>query len=239
MKMKIFLIVLFMCFILMISYIKLNKDEINYTLLGDSEIFSNNIVSKNFADLIYDEIKDNNEFGFYSKDFIKENVRIIDVINQIQNNEEINNIAIQNILKRTNILIINIGNNEINYKLSKLDTEQNNDKEVYKYLDDVFSDLKELLVEIKKYDKKSVIILGYFNDTNNSNNDKYYEYINNKVSVYSKQNNLEFINLQRILNKNDDYITKTVPVYVTNEGNLAMFNKIYNKIVNIYLHKIY
>lgn len=239
MKMKIFLIVIFMCFILLISYIRLNKQEINYTLLGDKEIFSNNIVSKNFADLIYDEMKENKNFGFYSKDFIKEDIRIIDVINQIQNNEKINNIRIQNILSRTDILLLNIGNNEINYKLSNLDPEENNDRVAYEYLDEVFNDFEELLNIIRKYDKKNIIILGYYNDTNNPNNDKYYEYINKKINNYSNKNNIQFINLQVILNKNEDYITKSTPVYITNEGNLAIFNKIYRKITNMYLHKIY
>ena len=54
MKMKILIIFLFFTGIIFISYVKSNKEEINYTIIGEKELFSNNIISKNFSDLIYD-----------------------------------------------------------------------------------------------------------------------------------------------------------------------------------------
>ena len=125
MKMKILIIFLFFTGIIFISYVKSNKEEINYTIIGEKELFSNNIISKNFSDLIYDELSKKNNFGFYSKEFTYKNIRTIDMINNINNNVSIDNIYIQNILKRTNVLIINTGNNEINYKLSKVDSNEN------------------------------------------------------------------------------------------------------------------
>ena len=56
MKMKILVIFLFFTGIIFISYVKSNKEEINYTIIGEKELFSNNIISKNFSDLIYDEL---------------------------------------------------------------------------------------------------------------------------------------------------------------------------------------
>lgn len=235
MKMKIVIILIIFMVVLLFSYSKMNKEEINYTILGDKELFSNNIISKNFSDLIYDKLSYEDNFGFYSEDFIKKDIRIIDVINQITDNEKIDGITIQNILKRTNILLLNIGNNEINYKLSKIDEDTSN-KAVYIYLDDVYDDLIELINIIKNYDDKNIILLGFYNDTGNTNNNKYYEYMNNKLNIYCKKNNITFINLFNILNKNEDYLSNK---YITNEGNLAIFNKIYSKIDNLYLHKTY
>ena len=239
MKMKIVVVLIFFTIVLVFSYSKTNKEEINYTILGDKDLFSNNIISKNFTDLIYDELKNEKNFGFYSQDFIKDNIRIIDVINQIRNNENIDNIYIQNILKRTNLLILNVGNNELNYKLSKVDLNENNDKIIYNYLDETLNDYIKLLDEIRIYTEENIIVLGFYNDTNNINNNKYYNYINKKLENYTKNNNIEFINLFDILNKNNDYLTKTSPLYITNEGNLAIFNKIYSKISKLYLHKNY
>lgn len=236
MKMKIILVLSFFSLLILISYIQNNNGEINYTILGDKELFSNNLKSVNFADLISRKLEEKDELGFYSKDFIKENIRTIDVINDINQNLTIDNISIQNILKRTDILIINIGNNEINYKLSKINYEEN-DNEIYKYLDEVIIDIQDLIKTIKKINKKRIIFIGYYNDTNNVNNDKYYIYINKKINEISNNENLEFIDLYNILNKNNDYITKSNPVYITNEGNIAIYNNIIRKINKLDLHK--
>ena len=237
MKMRIILILIVFLVLIILSYVIMSKKEMNYTILGDKTIFSNNIQSKNFSDLIYEKLSSEKNFGFYSKEFIKEDIRIIDLINIINNNEKIDNISVQNILNRTDILILSIGNNEIYYKLSKIDNEENNDKIIYRYLDEITKDMIKLLKEIKKYNDKDIYILGYYNDTNNISNDKYYKYINNNIDNYCKIKNIYFIDTYEILNKNMDYLTTKSPIYITNEGNLALFNKIYSKISNLYLHK--
>lgn len=237
MKMKIFLVLIFFSLLIFVLYMQSSKKDINYTILGDKDIFSNNIKSKNFSDLIFDELKDINDFGFYSKDFISKDIRIIDLINDINNNKKIDNITIQNILSRTNILILGIGNNEINYKISKIDSSENNDYIIYSYLDEILLDLENLINLIREYDKENIIFLGYYNDTGDKNNNKYYKYINNGAENIMKKNDIHFISMFNILNKNEDYLTQTNPVYVTNNGNLAIFNKIYSKIDELYLHK--
>lgn len=237
MKMKILLVFLFFTIIIFISYIKSNKEEINYTIIGEKELFSNNIISKNFSDLLYDELYKNPNFGFYSKEFTYKNIRTIDMINNINNNVSIDNIYIQNILKRTNILIINTGNNEVNYKLSKVDNDENNDNEIYIYLDEVYNDIKKLIQAIKNLNKGKIIFLGMYNDTGSENNDKYYKYINEKLKLLMHSNDIDYVNLYDILNKNSDYLTNTGKIYITNEGNIAIFNKLYRKINELYLHK--
>ena len=221
--------------ILFFSYPNFSKNKLNYTVLGDKKIFSNNIISKNFSDLLYDEIKNKKEIT-YNKDFVLENIRIIDIINFIKENQKISDSTIQKILKDSNILIINVGNNELNYKLSKYDINTNNDKEIYLYLNQTLNDYADLLNLIRNYSDQTIIILGLYNDTNIKENDKYYKYINSKLKNKIKSNEI-FIDTFDILNKNNDYITKTSPSYITNKGNLALFNKTYDKINNLYLHK--
>lgn len=237
MKMKIILVLIFFSLFIFITYVENSKEDINYTILGDKDIFSNNIMSKNFSDLIYDELGNIKDFGFYSKDFIEKDIRIIDLINDINSNKKIDNLTIQNILSRTNILILGVGNNEINYKISKLDIKENNDYIMYSYLDRLLIDIQSLINLIKEYEKDNIIFLGYYNDTGNKNNDKYYIYINKQLEKIMKDNDICFINLFNILNKNEDYLTTNLPIYITNDGNIAIFNKIYSKIDELYLHK--
>ena len=238
MKMKILIIFLFFTGIIFISYVKSNKEEINYTIIGEKELFSNNIISKNFSDLIYDELSKKNNFGFYSKEFTYKNIRTIDMINNINNNINIDNIYIQNILKMTNVLIINTGNNEINYKLSKVDSNENNDNEIYNYLDEVYKDIKVLIEKVKDLNEGKIIFLGIYNDTGNKDNDKYYKYMNEKLELLMHSNDIDYLNLFDVLNKNEDYLTKGNNIYITNEGNIANFNKLYRFIL-LKVNKMY
>ena len=233
MKMKILLILIFFIIVLIYSYTHMNKNEINYTIMGDKEIFSNNIISKNFSDLIYDELNKRKDFGFYSEEFIKEDIRIVDLINDIENNININNIYIQNILKKTNILLLNVGNNEVNYKLLNINDEID-EKSLYNYLDEVEKDFDKLIKNIKKYNDNKVMVLGYYSVHNNINNKKYFKYINDKIKEICKINKLDFINIYDILNENSEYLSNN---YITNKGNLALFNEIYSKINELHLHK--
>ena len=228
MKMKIVIVLAFFSFLVFISYLQTNKKEINYTILGNKELFSNNLKSVNFTDLVYKDLDDKNLIGFYSKDFIRKDIRTIDVINDIDNNISIDNITIQNILKRTNILVLSIGNNEISYKLSKIDKDIN----------EVVNDVSVLIDKIKKLNECQIIVLGYYNDTGNIENDKYYSYINQKMLNEFNSKNIDYINLFEILNKNSDYLTKTNPTYITNEGNMAIYSKIISKIDELHLHNI-
>lgn len=234
MKMKIILILILFFILIIISYKVMDKEEINYTVLGDKNLFSNNIISKNFIDLIYEKLSDSDNLGFYSKDLIKDDSRIVDFINIIENNDKIDNVNVQNILNRTNLLVLSVGNNEIYYKLSNIQTNEISEKEIYKYLDETFKDYRKLIEKIKKYNNGNIILLGYYNNTNNKKNNKYYKYINSNIEIYCNKNDLYYINTYNILNKNNDYISDN---YITNEGNLALFNKIYSKINNLYLHK--
>lgn len=238
MKMKIVILLAFFSLFAFISYVQNNNKEINYTILGDKELFSNNLKSVNFSDMIYQKLDDDNLLGFYSKDFIRKDIRIIDVMNDINDNISIDNITIQNIIKRTDIMILSIGNNEINYKLSKIDKDINNDVEIYKYFDEIVNDASKLIDDIQKINKCKIIFLGYYNDTNNVNNDKYYIYVNDKIENMIKDKKQEFINLYNLLNKNELYLTKSTPIYITNEGNLAIYDKIVDKIDDLHLHNI-
>ena len=133
---------------------------------------------------------------------------------------------------------LSIGNNEISYKLSKIDKDINNDSEIYKYLDEVVNDVSVLFDIIKKLNECQIIVLGYYNDTGNIENDKYYSYINQKMLNEFNSKNIDYINLFEILNKNSDYLTKTNPTYITNEGNMAIYSKIISKIDELHLHNI-
>ena len=103
--------------------------------------------------------------------------RVIDLINDINDNIKINNRSLQNMLIKSNIIVISIGANDLKHK-KNLD---------YKYSDELINDLEKLLKLIRKYNKDKIYFIGY------NNKDKYYAYINNKMKYICKLNKIEYI----------------------------------------------
>lgn len=235
--MKIIILIIFISVVCFISVKEYNKNVINYTIIGDKSLFSNTVKSVNYVDLISNYLLEEDKLGFYSKDFIYENIRVTDLLNKIKENDIQDDLSIQNILNKTNLLVINIGNNELNYKISNIDVENANDKYIYKYLDEVINDIMHLLYKIDNISKANIIFIGYYNDTVNSYNDRYYDYINSKLEKKLKKLNITYINTQKILNEKRSYLDIDKNVYITSDGNIRLYDVILSKIKEIYLQK--
>lgn len=235
--MKIIILIIFISVVCFISVKEYNKNVINYTIIGDKSLFSNTVKSVNYVDLISNYLLEEDKLGFYSKDFIYENIRVTDLLNKIKENDIQDDLSIQNILNKTNLLVINIGNNELNYKMSNIDVENANDKYIYKYLDEVINDIMHLLYKIDNISKANIIFIGYYNDTVNSYNDRYYDYINSKLEKKLKKLNITYINTQKILNEKRSYLDIDKNVYITSDGNIRLYDVILSKIKEIYLQK--
>lgn len=235
--MKIIILIIFISVVCFISVKEYNKKVINYTIIGDKSLFSNTVKSVNYVDLISNYLLEEDKLGFYSKDFIYENIRVTDLLNKIKENDIQDDLSIQNILNKTNLLVINIGNNELNYKISNIDVENANDKYIYKYIDEVINDIMHLLYKIDNISKANIIFIGYYNDTVNSYNDRYYDYINSKLEKKLKKLNITYINTQKILNEKRSYLDIDKNVYITSDGNIRLYDVILSKIKEIYLQK--
>ena len=97
----------------------------------------------------------------YNDDFTNKDYRIIDLLNILKYNEEISKddkqVSLHRLLKKSNILIISVGMNDLYYKIN------DNTKEIYTYLNNMLADYEELLTEISNYDYEQVYVLGYYN----------------------------------------------------------------------------
>ena len=233
--MKILVLIIFISIICFISLKEFKGDEINYTIIGDKSLFSNTIKSVNYADLISNNLLEEDKLGFYSKDFIYEDLRVTDLTTKISENDTQNNLSIQNILHKTDLLIINIGNNDIKYKLSSIDEDNINDQYIYNYIDEVIKDISKLLGQISSISKAKIIFIGYYNDTNNSYNDRFYKYINMNLKKMLSNKDIIYIDTQNILNSDDDFLDIDKKVYISSEGNIELYNVILSKIKKIYL----
>lgn len=165
-----------------------------YNFNKDKKIYYFNIMDKknSYPSLIKKEILKLEKYVNYQK----KDLRVTDLIRDINDNIEINGKNIQNILIKADIITLSIGNNEIEYKIktSKI-------TDLYNYVDEVISDIEELLKLIRIYSKEKIYLIGI-----NINNEYYKElidYLNIRLADICNSYKVEFI-------KNDVNIVKKV-----------------------------
>lgn len=209
-KIIILLFLFFLCYVCYYTYNTTTNNKLYVTSIGD-----------NLGNI--DKISSTLPVKTYNKDFIDKNYRIVDLLNIIKYNQEKTldgkNISIHQILKKTDILVISIGMNDIYYKLN------DNTKEIYTYLNNMVIEYEELLKEVSKYDYKQVYVLGYYNIYNKTND--IFTYINYKIKNLADDYQYTYLNLNNIFYNNQEYLIKNDNFYLNNEG----LDQIYKLIV--------
>jgi len=224
-KIIIILFLFLLCYTCYYIYVKTEKTTINIASIGDN-ISVNKYLYK-------EKIIDKYDITFTNNDY-----RIIDILNIFQNNKEINNKNIHQVLKKSDIIIVSIGMNDIYYKLN------NESKEIYTYLNDIINNYDKILTIINKYTYKQVIILGYYN-INNKQND-IFTYINYKLKKIATNYNYtyidlnkEFYNNKKILIKEDNYYLNDIGIKQINKIILEKIKKYWYNIKSIYYYDLY
>ena len=207
--MKKIILILFLFFLLYACYLIYNLTEDNnkyITLIGDN--IANNPYLKNI-----ENISINN-------DFINKDYHINDLLNIIKYNQELDidnkTESIHQLLKKSDIVILSIGMNDLYYKLN------DNTKEIYTYLNNMINNYELIIKELTRYDYQQVYILGYYNITNKNND--IFTYINYKLSNIAKNNNYTFIDTNKILNNKPEYYVKETSFILNKQGYYQIFN---------------
>ena len=168
----------------------------------------------------------NNSYSNNIKEYYKENLsnyvncsfyddyRVMDLMNDINYNKSViyenKEYKLQNLLVKANLITLSIGMNDLIYK-SKIDTD------LYEYTDELLSDIENLLILIRKYNKDKIYFLGFYN---NINNEKLILYANKKLESICKKNKIKYVDISLLNN----YIIKEI--YPSNDGYTYITNKI-------------
>lgn len=205
-------------------------NELFYLSIGDGiakGITDDGKVSEyNYTDSIKNYLISKNKLKGFNNSFVDKDYRITDLLRIIKYKEEIvvnnDHISINELLKQADIVTISLGMNELYYKIL---VDNNN---IYSYIDGMLSDMELLLKEVDRYNHKKVIVLGYYNTTNN--NKDIFNYVNYKLKNIVDKRGFEFIDIDKTINNNTNYFTKNTNFYLNNVG--------YQKISQIIVEKI-
>ena len=191
------------------------ESNIKIITLGDGlslGINSYTIKDYSYTDYYRDYLVEENkevEIDNYSK----EDLSIHELLKDIKTNP-----TLKKDLMEAHILFLNVGYNDLNYKLS---LEDINISKLNRIIDEIDIEYKLLLKEIKKYYKNEIIVIGY----PKSNTDNYYYNIGirklNKVL-----NKSTFINTYSLLNDRNKYFSNPNSYYPNRLGYMKISKEI-------------
>lgn len=179
MKKKLLVIFFLLCIILAFIYNKYKYDKINVLLLGDSQIINS---KHNYLEYFDDKYKINT--------FLFDNITYNELYKSIKNNNKkvIKNkdVYLNQLISKSNMIIINANNNEYFNKCKKSNNIINNYNEI------LSESINQLVNLIKKISKSKVIVIGNYcknkyikQDLKITNYINYYE-VDNSKDLFSK-----------------------------------------------------
>ena len=184
-KKKILIIILITMIVFLISD-KIKDKEIYYVNINENYLKE---IGNNYHNELIDYYKKNKileevvEFGY-------ENSRIVEILNAINNNDYIyiknKKHTIQNALIKADLLILEIGKNDLDYSL-----EKKNKEDIYIYLDTLLQDTETLLKTIRKYTKEKIILLEFKSEN------EYIDYFYKKLEKICTNNKIDYINADK------------------------------------------
>ena len=206
-KLSVLLLSIVLVFVIY-SALKKNKEKFIYIPLGDSiaqGMDSNFVVGYGYPDYIKDYLDDNNRLSFYTKQYAKSGYETKDVKNDIENNKVVEvdgkKIYLKEILRESDLVTLTIGANDFIHIINFTDIEGSlNMETAKKKADEIATRIEELIILIKKYAKKQIIVTGYFNPYPSNQEykeafDELVKYFNNLIEEVCEEQEVNYVDI--------------------------------------------
>ncbi len=222
MKKILFVLVLFLsCYIV---YFVTEKEEYYYLSLGDGlgKSFCDNSFHTGYDNMISDYLKNEKKLEKFNNLFVDYSYRITDLIRMIKYNDYVYDVKgevyINQALKRSDIITLSIGNNELYSRLLM-------DKgDIFGYIHEMLDDMETLLGLINRYNHKLVFVTGFYN--NIKGKEDIVNYVNLELADMVKSNGFIYVDVSFIKDNYKNINDKCIKI------------EDYNKIFQIIVEKI-
>lgn len=196
MKIKTILFLIIVSLLIFLIYLTNKDQEIYYVNIDATS-------GNKYNEIIKNHYLEKKKLEQYVNEFSKQDYRTTDLIRDIKDNKKINEKTIQNVLIKSDILVLNIGINDINYKIGNTNKE-----ELYEFTDQVLLDIEELLKLVRIYSKEKIYFIGFKNNKGLSYNE-YFSYTNKRLKSICDEYNIYFIDIDKEENI-DNIVTKYI-----------------------------
>ena len=232
-KLVIFFLALFGVYII---YNFTYKETSNYLAIGDDLAKGHtpfDTYSESYTDYVYNYLLSKNDKITINKEFISEDIRIKDLLENIKNPSVYESKNLPQAIKDSNIITISIGSEELFSKLRSNNWKTSNDK-LYSFIDEMVKELEILVKEINKIKKTDIYIIGYYNpliytEENETKLKSLFNYIDIKLKNLEKIKNVYYVEIASEFETKTYYLPNKEHTFPSLEG----YNFIANKIIKI------
>ena len=227
------IIVPILIFILVFIIYKFNdKNLIDYMVIGDSiSLGINSYGNKTYGynDYLKTYLENNDLLHKYNNYFSKSNYTIEELTSDIESNKNIlyndKTYNIRKELREADLLTIGVGMDEIVKILNKDNNIFNN---IQDDLDNLVNEMDNLLKKITELSKSKIILIGYYNPSNNynKNTDTIFAYIKDKYNSLAKKYNIEYVDIYNLIKKDKSYLPNKMDYHLTSSGYLKITKEI-------------
>lgn len=231
--MKKIAIIISIFLVVFLIYLKFLDRKVFYLAMGDGlslGLSDYGVKNVGYSDNLSTYLKNIGKLEKYVN-ISKEDMRITDIIEGINDNKKVNidntTRTIKYLLIKADIVTISVGINDL---LLHLVSKEYIDDRIYLYIDELMIDISKMLEIIKKYCKEDIILIGPYNPYKN-NYDDVFKYLNKRYEEIAKKYNVNYLNTYEIMN--EKYFSK-YSIYPNLEGHKqisdAIIDKFYRKL---------
>ncbi len=241
MKHRFLILSLFITAAVFFIYLFTVDHKINYIALGDSLAAGQNPygeISYGYSDLVANYLRRNKLLDFYTKDFAESGDKIEDLKKKLENNQMITvdgkDYHIKTALREADLVTISIGANDFikHFSLTNLNFDQLTSEKLKQYVDEVLDQLDPLFQELKKYAKKKVLVIGYYNPLPRIT--EHYTSLMKELFDYADQGyfdichkyDFQYIPLYQKFKGHNDYLPNPIDIHPNLDGYQIIANQI-------------
>lgn len=218
-------------------YLSTLDKKVYFLSLGDEISQGINKINQkdyNYNDYIKEYLENKNKLETYINFYFNNNMRTTDLISYIEDNKQIKidskEKSIKNALIKADLVTLSIGSNDLLSKLLLIDNYTK--EEIYNYLDEYLKDLDNLFKIIRQYCKEDIVFIGYYNMFDDNKYNEFFEYLNKKVEILTKNYDISFIDIYNDISNNkinnNLYPTKEGHIYIAEKIKKIVDSKIFN-----------
>lgn len=232
MKIKGLIVVVISILIVFLIYLSTIDNKVYYLALGDYLV---NNEKDNYSKRIQNALEKQDKLEIAVTGFQKDDNRITDIINQIQNNQKIKlngkEKTIKNALIKADMVLLSVGSNDLFYKL---DNHPDLTEDLYDRVDILVEDTEKLFALLREYCKEDIFFTGYYNPYDNEY-DELIEYANTKLKKIAQKYEVDFVDIKSCITGN----INRVEVKLNKQENICVSKKIQNRMKeDLFEHKV-
>lgn len=213
------------------------KEKSNYLAIGDELAKGHtpfDTYSESYTDYLYTYLLDKDSKITINKEFIHEDLRIKDLLENIKNPSVFEQKNLPQAIKNADIITISIGSEELFSKLRSNNWKTTNEK-LYEFIDDMIMDLEKLINEIQKIKKTDIYVIGYYNplvynEENETKLKSLFNYIDVKLKNLENTKKVYYVEIANGFQNKTYYLPNKDHAFPSLEGYNYIANQIIKKI---------